>query len=94
MSLSGQPLDAECQMNQPFPTVSDSIFEVVLDDMQRHPMSSMKATAARTGLSYGSVWKAVRYMTLEGTVVRRRIGAGAPAGIASTYANLVLPSRF
>lgn len=80
-------------MNQSFPVISDTIFEMVLDDMQRHPMSSMKACAARTGLSYGSVWKAVRYMTLEGAVVRRRIGTGAGSGFGSTYANFVVPSR-
>ena len=81
-------------MSQSFPTVSDAAFEAVLFDIQNHPMSSMKATASRTGLSYRVVAKAVQYMVMEGTVARRRIGAGAPAGIGSTYANLVLPSRF
>ena len=94
MSLSGQPLDAECQMNKSFPIVSDTAFETVLCDMEAHPMSSMKATAKRTGIPYRTVAKAVQYMVMEGSIARRRIGQGAGRGIASTYANLVLPSRF
>lgn len=77
-----------------FPRVSDSDFEVVLFDIRNFPMSSMKATAKRTGLSYRVVAKAVQYMALEGSVIRRRIGKGAGRGFGSTYANFVTPSLF
>jgi molybdenum-dependent DNA-binding transcriptional regulator ModE len=76
-----------------FPRVSDTAFEAVLFDIENFPMSSMKACAKRTGLSYRIVAKAVQYMAMEGSLTRRRIGKGAGRGIGSTYANLVLPSR-
>ena len=75
-----------------FPSVSDHVFEAVLQDIIDHPMSSMKSTAQRTGCSYFSVTHAVRYMVSEGSVVRRRIGQ--VRGHGSTYANLAVVSRF
>ena len=76
-----------------FPRVSDAAFEAVLTDMQTFPMSNMKACAKRTGLSYRIVAKAVQYMALEGSVIRRRIGKGA-GRYGATYANFVTPSLF
>jgi hypothetical protein len=81
-------------MFKSFPIVSDTAFEAVVTDMETHPMSSMKATAKRTGIPYRTVAKAVQYMVMEGSVARRRIGKGAGRGIGSTYANLVLPLHF
>lgn len=75
-----------------FPSVSDHVFEAVLQDIIDHPMSSMKSTAQRTGCSYFSVTHAVRYMVSEGSVVRRRIGQ--VRGHGSTYANFAVVSRF
>jgi hypothetical protein len=77
-----------------FPQVSDTAFEAVLFDIRNFPMSSMKATAKRTGLSYRIVAKAVQYMVLEGSLTRRRIGKGAGRGFGSTYANFAHPSLF
>jgi hypothetical protein len=74
-----------------FPQVSDAAFEIVLFDIQNFPMSNMRATAKRTGLSYRVVAKAVQYMAMEGSVVRKRIGKGA-GRYGATYANFVTPS--
>jgi len=70
------------------PNVSDSTFERVLFDIENHPMSSMRSTAARTGVSYHRVTICVRYMVIEGAVVRRRIGQ-MKGGRAATYANMI-----
>jgi DNA-binding transcriptional regulator YhcF (GntR family) len=76
------------------PNVSDFAFETVLNDMYAHPMTSMRATARRTGIGYRTVANVVQYMVMEGSLVRRRIGKGAGSGYASTYANFVRPSIF
>jgi hypothetical protein len=68
--------------------VSDTAFETVLFDIENHPMSSMKATAARTGLRYLTVTLCVRHMVEEGSVVRRRIGQ-IKGGKGATFANMV-----
>jgi sporulation-control protein spo0M len=70
------------------PSVSDAAFEAVLFDIENHPMSSMKATAARTGIGYATVTFCVRHMVAEGSIVRRRIGQ-VRGGKGSTYANMV-----
>jgi len=69
-------------------SVSDAAFEAVLFDIENHPMSSMKATAARTGIGYATVTFCVRHMVAEGSIVRRRIGQ-VKGGKGSTYANMV-----
>lgn len=70
------------------PPVSDLAFEAVLFDIENHPMSSMKATAARTGVNYATVTFCVRHMVAEGSIVRRRIGQ-IKGGKGSTYANMI-----
>jgi sporulation-control protein spo0M len=70
------------------PSVSDAAFEAVLFDIENHPMSSMKATAARTGIGYATVTFCVRHMVAEGSIVRRRIGH-VRGGKGCTYANMV-----
>ncbi len=72
------------------PPVSDTLFSIVTLDMAQHPMSSMKACAARTGVSYGSVIKVSKHLRAEGSLVRRRIGQRA--GIGLTFANLIVTS--
>ena len=85
--------DTECSMFKSLPSVSDQVFERVLFDIQKYPMTTMHATAARTTIPYRMVAKAVQYMVMDGTVIRRRIGKGAGRGVGSTFANLVLPSK-
>ena len=75
-------------MRLPLPNVSDSTFESVLFDIENHPMTSMRSTAARTGVSYHVVTICLRYMVIEGSVVRRRIGQ-MKGGKAATYANMI-----
>ncbi len=73
-----------------FPRVSDTTFEAVISDISAHPMSSMKSTAARTGIGYLTVCHAVKYGVLEGSIVRRRIGQ-IKGGHGTTYANMINP---
>lgn len=68
--------------------VSDLAFETVLFDIENFPMTSMRATAARTGLRYHTVTLCVRHMVAEGSIVRRRIGQ-IRGGKGSTYANMI-----
>ena len=72
------------------PPVSDTLFSIVTLDMAEHPMSSMKACANRTGVSYASVIKVSKHLRAEGSLVRRRIGQRA--GIGLTFANLIVTS--
>ena len=67
--------------------VSDTAFESVLFDIENFPMTSMRATAVRTGLRYQTVTLCVRHMVAEGAVVRRRIGQ--VRGKGATYANMM-----
>jgi hypothetical protein len=70
------------------PNVPDSTFESVLFDIENFPMTSMRATASRVGVSYHVVTICVRYMVIEGSVVRRRIGQ-IRGGKGVTYANMI-----
>lgn len=74
-----------------FPRVSDVSFQAVITDISAHPMSSMKATAARTGIGYLTVRNAVKYGVMEGSIVRRRIGQ-IKGGHGTTYANMINPN--
>lgn len=74
-----------------FPRVSDPAFQAVITDISAHPMSSMKATASRTGIGYLTVCKAVKYGVMEGSIVRRRIGQ-VKGGHGVTYANMINPN--
>jgi len=73
-----------------FPRVSDHTLGLVMQDIDAHPMSSMKATARRTGLSYGAVARACKWANMEGTLIRRTIG-GINNGHGKTYANFLRP---
>lgn len=73
-----------------FPYVSERVLGLVLQDIDAHPMSSMKATAKRTGLSYHSVTRACKWANMEGTLIRRTIG-GINNGHGKTYANFLRP---
>ena len=73
-----------------FPNVSERVLGLVLQDIDKHPMSSMKATARRTGLSYGSVIKACHWAQMEGSLVRRTIGQ-VQGGHGKTFANFLRP---
>jgi len=73
-----------------FPRVSERVLGLVLQDIDAHPMSSMKATAQRTGLSYCSVIKACHWAKMEGSLVRRTIGQ-VSGGHGKTYANFLRP---
>ncbi len=73
-----------------FPYVSDRTLSLVMQDINTFPMSSMKATAMRTGLSYGTVTRACKWATMEGSLVRRTIG-GINNGLGKTYANFLRP---
>ncbi len=68
--------------------VSDTAYETVLFDIENHPLSSMKAIAARTGITYLTVTFCVRHMVSDGAVVRRRIGQ-IKGGKGTTYANMI-----
>lgn len=82
------PLTNGARMN--FPYVSERVLGLVLQDIDAHPMSSMKATAKRTGLPYQSVTRACKWANMEGTLVRRTIG-GIWGGHGKTYANFLRP---
>ena len=68
--------------------VSDATYETVLFDIENHPLSSMKAIAVRTGITYRTVTFCVRHLISDGAVVRRRIGQ-MQGGHGTTYANMV-----